>query len=474
MTTELAAADDLWLGLYQNETGQGPAMGWGRCIAGDAPSFTNWHEGQPDDFGGYQQDCSWLEAATGQWRSLACDGGVHFDPRPWVRTVELSCLCVHGNASVAFADDRKALEAASGYNQRPLTRLTAISYSVATAIALLPSLLLLGRTGWRRLHRGAGAEPGAGIQGATISPSLPARGSTLSTLLSAASSAAVKGVLRAARASAAGRRLRVSFAMGQAGWALLAICLTPVIMFLTAQSIEAAVGDSILWLVPALPSGCLLLLALFPTDVRAIRVVCASLLVLFTGVRSALHHRNPRRILASCTWRPVCCAVVRRRRRARPHAALPRRWRHAAPPRPAAAVDRVPPTLPGPWRALRWAQHRRLRRPARSGSQRHPPPVCRPPHAPQPRPHPPPPGAPGQARHRGGGGGGDRGARRRQRSRRGARTRRDAPPLPARQPAARLGPRRQNGCATSRADAPRAHGAGGDGGSDRLSEPLVE
>ena len=284
VTTELAAADDLWLGLYQNETGQGPAMGWGRCIAGDAPSFTNWHEGQPDDFGGYQQDCSWLEAATGQWRSLACDGGVHFDPRPWVRTVELSCLCVHGNASVAFADDRKALEAASGYNQRPLTRLTAISYSVATAIALLPSLLLLGRTGWRRLHRGAGAEPGAGIQGATISPSLPARGSTLSTLLSAASSAAVKGVLRAARASAAGRRLRVSFAMGQAGWALLAICLTPVIMFLTAQSIEAAVGDSILWLVPALPSGCLLLLALFPTDVRAIRVVCASLLVLFTAL----------------------------------------------------------------------------------------------------------------------------------------------------------------------------------------------
>ena len=288
VTTELAAADDLWLGLYQNETGLGPAKGWGRCIAGDAPSFTNWHEGQPDDFGGYQQDCAWLEAATGQWRSLACDGGERFEPRPW-RTAELSCLCAHGNASVAFADDRKALEAASGYNQRLLTRLTAISFSVATAIALLPSLLLLGRTGWRWLHRGAGAEPGAGLQGATTtSPPLPARGSTLSTLLGAASSAAVKGVLRAARASAAGRRLRVSFAMGQAGWALSAICFTPVIMFLTAQSIEAAVGDSVWWLMPAPLSGCLLLLALFPTDVRAIRVVCASLLVLFTALGALL------------------------------------------------------------------------------------------------------------------------------------------------------------------------------------------
>ena len=81
---ELAAstADGLWLGLYQNETGLGPAKGWGRCVAGDAPSFTNWHEGQPDDYAGYQQDCAWVDAGTGQWRALACDGGVRFNPFP--------------------------------------------------------------------------------------------------------------------------------------------------------------------------------------------------------------------------------------------------------------------------------------------------------------------------------------------------------------------------------------------------------
>ena len=61
VTAELAAADGLWLGLYQNETGLGPAKGWGRCVAGDAPSFTNWYEGQPDDNNGYQEDCAFLE-----------------------------------------------------------------------------------------------------------------------------------------------------------------------------------------------------------------------------------------------------------------------------------------------------------------------------------------------------------------------------------------------------------------------------
>ena len=199
-----SAADGLWLGLYQNETGLGPANGWGRCVVGDAPSFTNWSDGQPDHYHGYQQDCAWVDAGTGQWRALACDGGVRFDPLPW-RIAKLSCLCADGNASGAFANDRKALEATSGYNRKLLTRRTATAFSIAAALALLPTLLLLGRTGWRRLRRGANAEPGAGVQGAATSPSLPATGASSSMPSSAASSAAVRGKLRAARASAAAR-----------------------------------------------------------------------------------------------------------------------------------------------------------------------------------------------------------------------------------------------------------------------------
>jgi hypothetical protein len=278
----LAATEGLWLGLYQNETGLGPAKGWNRCVAGDAPSFTNWHEDQPDDYHGYQQDCAaWVDAGSGQWRALACDGGLRFDPHPW-RLAKLACLCAHGSASAAFAHDRKALEATSGYNQRLLTRRTAISFSIAAALAVLPTLLLLGRKGWRRLRRGANAERGAGVQGAATSPSRTAFGAASSTPSGAASSAAVKGKLRAARASAAGRRLRVSFAIGQAGWAVVVITLVPAVMAATGRSIEAAVGDDLWWLVPIPLGACLLLLALFPTDARAIRVVCAFCVVVWT------------------------------------------------------------------------------------------------------------------------------------------------------------------------------------------------
>ena len=318
VTAELAASGGLWLGLYQNETGRGPAKGWGRCVAADAPKFTNWHEGQPDDFDGYQQDCAWVEAATGQWRSLACDGGARFDPRPW-RIAELSCLCAHGIASTVFADDLdfaddlEALEATRASNERLLRRRTAVAFAIAAAFAILPTLLLLGWAVWRRLRRAWPTCASAGVQGAATSPSLsaaatatkPAMGTARLVAIRAApamvasSSAAVKGVLDAARKSAAGRRLRVSFAVAQMGCALFAIGSVPWIMSGTDQSIEAAVGDQDWWVMPAAVGACLLLLALFPTDARAIRVVSATAVVLSTvlgalTIRSMFVHRTSR------------------------------------------------------------------------------------------------------------------------------------------------------------------------------------
>ena len=67
------------------KNGPRPYQGlWDRCVdVGDAPNFTNWHQGQPDDYHGYQQNCAWFDAGTGRWRALACDGGVRFDPLPW-------------------------------------------------------------------------------------------------------------------------------------------------------------------------------------------------------------------------------------------------------------------------------------------------------------------------------------------------------------------------------------------------------
>ena len=81
------------------------------------------------------------------------------------RLLELSCLCARGNALAAYADDLEALEATRAYSQRLLRRRTssiAFATAIAIAIAKLPTLLLLGRAGWRRLRRGANTESSAG------------------------------------------------------------------------------------------------------------------------------------------------------------------------------------------------------------------------------------------------------------------------------------------------------------------------
>ena len=91
---------------------------------------------------------------------------------------------------------------------------------------------------------------------------------------SAAAAPSVKGKLRAARKLAAGRRLRVSFVMAQAGWALLVLCVASILMF----------GKDVLdwwWLVPTPWCSCLVLLALFPTDRRAIRPACFIVFFMF-------------------------------------------------------------------------------------------------------------------------------------------------------------------------------------------------
>ena len=151
---------------------------------------------------------------------------------------------------------------------------TALAASFAAAIAILPTLLLLGRAGWRRLRRGADAKTSAASRAARNVPTLE-REVTLreGSLLCA-------GTLRAARESAAGRRLHVSFAMGQAGWAILVVSLTPLAISAAVQPI----GNAQLWLVPAPLGTCLFLLALFPTDARFIRVASATLLVVCTGL----------------------------------------------------------------------------------------------------------------------------------------------------------------------------------------------
>ena len=317
--------DGLWLGLYQNNKGLGPAKGWDRCVSGDAPNYTNWetrydHElhnyyesVEPNDYSGHREDCTvsssqWYGQGkdavpgpkSGQWHGQPCDVsdlllcsswpyGTHegfpcdYSKPSWSAFFyewdKASCLCARGNASAAFAGDVAALEATTSYNlavnrrlngpilrwqERELRKRVSSAFAAAIVVAMLPTLLLLGQAGWRRLRRGMDNRNAE---------------AALSTPSGGASSAAVKGRLRAARESAAGRRLRVSFVMVQAGWALSAIGLTPWIMETVGQSIFAVVGDLDWWLVPTPFSICLLLLALFSIDARAIRFVSAAYLV---------------------------------------------------------------------------------------------------------------------------------------------------------------------------------------------------
>ena len=165
---ELLGDDSAWLGLYQNDTSGGVDEGWGRCVASEAPSFSSWRAGQPEDWLA-TEDCAVMGGRDGTWFSRFCasiDLGSITNPG-------YRCLCAGpANASAAFPDDLEALEAAleAAAEEHPQEARAnvAVAYPIATLIALLPALLLLGRRALLRLRSG-GAAAGNG-DGAPPSP----------------------------------------------------------------------------------------------------------------------------------------------------------------------------------------------------------------------------------------------------------------------------------------------------------------
>ena len=209
VTAGLAATEGLWLGLYQNETGLGPAKGWSRCVAGDAPSFTNWRGASRTTI----TATSRTVLGRRQHRAVACSGVRrrralrHF---PW--RIARALLPVRPRQRLGRVCRRSQ---GAGGNQR---------LQPAAAHAANGDLLLNRRRPRPTAHPSAprpnGLAPAAPLRTLLHAVATSATGAAPSTPSGAASSAAAKGKLRAARASAAARRLRVSFAMGQAGWAL--------------------------------------------------------------------------------------------------------------------------------------------------------------------------------------------------------------------------------------------------------------
>ena len=91
------------------------------------------------------------------------------DLAPWNTLPGFRCLCAGpANASAAFPDDLEALEAALEAALEEARADVVVAYPIATLIALLPALLLLGRRAFVRLRSG-GAAAGDG-DGAPPSP----------------------------------------------------------------------------------------------------------------------------------------------------------------------------------------------------------------------------------------------------------------------------------------------------------------
>ena len=148
---ELLGDDSAWLGLYQNDTSGGVDEGWGRCVASEAPSFSSWGAAEPNDWLA-GEDCAVMGGRDGTWYDALCE------------SIDLGhrCLCAGpANASAAFPDDLEALEAAveaAVEEHLQVARANvAVAYPIATLIALLPALLLLGRRALLRLRSGGAA-----------------------------------------------------------------------------------------------------------------------------------------------------------------------------------------------------------------------------------------------------------------------------------------------------------------------------
>ena len=150
-------------------------------------------------------------------------------------------------------------------DESAIKRTAAVTYLISFLISFLPALLFFG---WRRLRRGMRAVVYAeGEGGAAGDDSFQAR-----------------TALRAARRSAAQRRLRVSGLMAQSGWALNVFGMAPIIKYVTGDPINAVTGPHSFWVVMVFPGLQLFYLALLPTDARAIRTSCALGFASFAGL----------------------------------------------------------------------------------------------------------------------------------------------------------------------------------------------
>ena len=257
---------DYWLGVYRRADSignSGPSFGYEHCISGQpAPAYHPWRRGRMDPFLGPYSACAHLSSAD--WQSTPCDMQGVFS---------LNCLCASTDDAMGpTAQAMTDLADGEVVGSLWLTRLTEATwriYGIALGICLLPALLFFASRAAATLQRRTNRAPG----GAAAESS---------------SAESVEFALRAARRSAANRRVQVSGLLLNVGWSFLVISWVPMLVWVVfGIPLYRIAGQWSAWL-GLFPSGiALMLLALFPTDERAIRV-CAVFLFTFLSMASGL------------------------------------------------------------------------------------------------------------------------------------------------------------------------------------------
>ncbi|EOD31933.1 hypothetical protein EMIHUDRAFT_456156 [Emiliania huxleyi CCMP1516] len=200
----------------------------------------------------------------GKWGDRACSGG------------QYACLCA-GPSTVSdnFKQDLVKLEADLEARLHEIRAAVSKLYAVATVIALLPTLLMVGLT---LLQLAINQRTRTALVGVARNTQELA-------------SARMARWLLQARRSAVRRRLQVSGAMGQIGWALVVYGILPVAMSISAATpIDKIVGEEDFWRIPVVVGFFFGLLALFPTDERAIRTICTVFLTFYLGLAYLYAH----------------------------------------------------------------------------------------------------------------------------------------------------------------------------------------
>ena len=252
-----AHAHRLWIGHYQHLGAMEPSGGWGLCSSGEAATGANWTganwmPGEPNEEHAYGEDC--VAVYSGQsmlWFDVPCS-------RP------LRCLCEHGaSASPEYA--------ASATEQRArLATRTWLMFLLVVLFSLAPLLLFCC---YSRLLRPC--LPPTTTSASTTFASITSAEDAAHPPLRRDSTTSAVATLAAAERANATLRMRVSGTIALAGWSLIVLGATPFGAFWVLQMDLSATAGSFSYYTAAFAWGLpLFLLALRPTDARAIASVC--------------------------------------------------------------------------------------------------------------------------------------------------------------------------------------------------------